>query len=510
MDIDNKLENAYKKTPYITRSKAKKYGIKHKHLLGNISISPTNIDEEYDDDVDEYGNLKGFIDYSKIKITKLDSILIDYMKECENDVIDNSKKFNKKIKDWNTWYSSKEESYLCDIKESEAKIIGLKEIELKNFNSKLIPLRFRIIKSNLSMKNKALIIQRIDNLNELDSSDNEYHKLKQWINGLYNIPFDTLIHPPISISNTKNEIRSYLENVYEILDNAVYGHKDAKVSLLQSIAQNISNPSAIGSIIGLCGPMGNGKTSLVRKGVSKALGRPFSHISLGGSQDASFLNGFDYTYEGSRCGRILDILKESKCMNPIIYFDELDKVSQTAKGMEIFNLLCHLMDSSQNDCYQDKFYLGLDFDLSKATIICSFNDATKINPILRDRINIINMKGFNTQDKINIVKNYLLPEICNNYSFNIDNIKLTDNCIRHIIDNYTQEEGVRTLKKCIEMIIGKLNMMKLTNINKKSSISHLMPFSSVLFPIELTPSKIDKCIKMFDTNINHMIASIYT
>ena len=119
------------------------------------------------------------------------------------------------------------------------------------------------------------------------------------------------------------------------------------------------------------GPMGNGKTTLVKEGIAKMINRPFEFISLGGATDSCYLDGHSYTYEGSIPGKIVDIVKKAKCMNPVIYFDELDKVSETPKGEEIINLLIHLTDFSQNDHFIDKYYNNIPIDLSKALFIFS-------------------------------------------------------------------------------------------------------------------------------------------
>ena len=151
-------------------------------------------------------------------------------------------------------------------------------------------------------------------------------------------------------------------------------------------------------------------------------------------------------------------------MNPVIYFDELDKISASPKGDEIANLLCHLTDTSQNTQFHDKFFSGVDFDLSKATFIFSYNDEKKVNPILLDRMIKIYTKGFNTKDKLEIANKYLIPNICKEIGFNIQDVIFTKDILTKIIVNFTEEEkGVRNLKRCIETIVSKLNVLKLLN-----------------------------------------------
>ena len=406
----------------------------------------------------------------------------------------------KPLKEDETWYSEKEEVYLKKLTVTNKTTISLLEDELKEFNKQAVPLRFRVLNSNISLKNKTTIIQRIDQYNELDNNDGEYHKLHTWLDGLENIPFDKKSKLPICLEDGPQRIKKYLYEVNECLEQSVYGHSDAKLQILQVVAKWISNPNSNGNIIGLCGPMGNGKTTLAKRGIAKAINKPFSLIALGGAQDSSFLEGHDYTYEGSKCGRIVEILKEAKINDPVIFFDELDKVSATSKGQEIFNLLCHLTDSSQNDKFHDRYYSGIDFDLSKALMIFSFNDEKKINPILKDRITIIRMKGFQSKDKIKIATNYLLKELFEEYNFKEGEVTFSEEVLNHIINKYTKEEGVRTLKKCLDTILSKINILRLTkysvvdntSVEKKESV--VVPPNETDSPVENSDKIVEKAI----------------
>ena len=221
----------------------------------------------------------------------------------------------------------------------------------------------------------------------MEHANGEYHKMKNWIDGVLKIPFDHQIQ--LSVKETSPSFRetNLSETVAsDTLTQAIYGLDKAKSYILQVLCKWIQNPMSQGNILALQGPMGNGKTTLIKEGVAKALNRPFAFISLGGASDSSLFQGHSYTYEGSTWGKIVDVLMKSKCMNPIIYFDELDKISDTNKGDEIVHFLTHITDLSQNSVYQDNYFPGINIDLSKILFIFSFNDESKVNRILKDRI----------------------------------------------------------------------------------------------------------------------------
>ena len=264
--------------------------------------------------------------------------------------------------------------------------------------------------------------------------------------------------------------------------------------ILQVIGKWIRNPLAQGNVLALQGPMGNGKTTLVKEGIAKAINRPFAFIALGGALLAFLMVGI---LMKDHWGRIVDILIESKCMNPIIYFDELDKVSETYKGEEIINLLTHLTDPSQNSLFQDNYFPGIHLDLSKALFIFSFNDESKINRILKDRMYVINTKGFKPEDKISICREYILPELLDTYIFDRNEIIFPDESIKEIIEKYTlQEEGVRNLKRCLETIISKINIYYLSyKKGDKDDICMTFTIDNFKLPITITIDLIDELIK---------------
>ena len=383
----------------------------------------------------------------------------------------------------------------------------LKEIN-KHINIQK-PYRLALLDTNIPPNFKAAAMQRLNVLRTMEPGDPEYYKIKNWVDTFMRIPFGIYRNLSVHIDDGIDVCNQFMENAKTSLDNCVYGLNDAKIQIMQMMGQWISNPGALGTAIAIKGPMGTGKTTLVKEGISKILGREFAFIALGGNSDSSFLEGHSYTYEGSSWGKIVQIIIDSKCMNPVIYFDELDKISDTPRGEEIIGILTHLTDTTQNSQFHDKYFSEVEFDLSKCLFIFSYNDESKINPILRDRMYRIQTKGYDTKDKLIIARDHLLPKIREQVNFKEEDIIIPDDTIRYIASTEhitKKEDGVRNLKRCLEIIYTKLNLFRL--VKSESKIFEKDMEIEVSFPITITQKHVDIFIKNED-KVNQSMLAMY-
>lgn len=445
---------------------------------------------------DDIGSMKGIFNYLKNYSENIgryrDTKPEKHSNENDNEDSLNLSKIKKQMEDN---YTTEEFNYYLKMSEEEKEFYLLLEKTIKEHNQSDIPLRFKVLKKKINLDNKAIIIKKIDEHNKSRLNlGGENNKFNNWLTGLLKIPFGVYKSLPITKENSNDDICDYLLKAKDILDKAVYGHKTTKNQIIQLLAQWISNPTSGGNVIGIQGPMGNGKTTLVKDGISKAVDRPFAFITLGGCSDSSFLEGHSYTYEGSMWGRVADVLIQSKCMNPIFYFDELDKISKTTKGDEIINMLIHMTDGSQNSQFQDKYFSGIDIDLSKSIFIFSYNDPEKISPILLDRLLTINTDGFEKDDKLIISRKYLIPKILSLLGMDDTLVEISDDVISYLIENFTDELGVRSLKKNLEIIYSKLNVIILTKGKKIFSYDSI---NCDELPVKITTSIIDTLLDEF-------------
>lgn len=346
-----------------------------------------------------------------------------------------------------------------------------------SINNKNIPLRFKILNLNISDNNKKNILKQLDYINQIEPTSNDYFKYINYFNIINSIPFN--------FNNTIqfNNIKQYLLESEKILNNTIYGQLNIKKNIMEFIAKYTTNNNNKGCVLGIQGPPGIGKTTLITQGLSKIFNRPVHTINLSGLSDQSILNGHSFTYEGSKPGKIVDILIKSQCMNPIIYFDELDKVS----SKDIENLLINITDFTQNHLFQDNYISDLNIDLSKIIFIFTYNNNNNISPILLDRFTQFYLNGYNINDKINILQKFIIPNLLSEFLLDKD-LFFNKNTIEYIINQYDNNSGIRYCKSIFHKIISSIHYAKITNNSKYINLNNFR------FPLTINIHIIKKII----------------
>ena len=349
-----------------------------------------------------------------------------------------------------------------------------------------IPYKFKILELPIPDYTKSHILKKVNALSDMPPDSGESYKLKNWIDGFLRIPFGKTTPLPVTYTDGRDKCTEFMRNARITMDKSIYGMNNAKTQIMQILAQWIVNPNSVGNVIALKGPMGVGKTSFAKNAIAKVLNRPFEFFSLGGASDVSNFVGHSYTYEGSIWGRITDSLMHAGIMNPVFYFDELDKISTTPHGEEIVSMMIHMTDRSQNSEFHDRYFSGIDFDLSQCLFVFSLNDIEKVHPILRDRMTIIHCDGYNEKDKTEILKNYVWPQLLERLKFDSTDVTLTDSAIHFIITEFSdQEKGVRTLIRIVETLMTRLNMLRVSYDETMKNYSFYM---DVQFPLVIDES----------------------
>ena len=358
--------------------------------------------------------------------------------------------------------SQNDSQYFNKLTEEDKEQLELyyKEVINESSTNTKTPVIFQILRNTrLSLKVKSIALNMLKNMKG-GCSGETLAKNTEWLRGLLKIPFG--IQKPLPVLLSRDGAMAcgeFLEKSRKQLDECIYGMDAVKMQILQMIGLWLTNPDAACQPIGLCGPAGVGKTSILRNGIAPILGRAFAMVPLGGVSDARLLKGFEMTYVGSQCGRIVEILQEMKQMNPVILFDEVDKIGTKNGADEVTAALIHLTDRTSNTDFQDTYYRGISLNISGALMTFSMNDINSVNPILRNRMKIINVPAYNKSEKVEILRRHIIPRV--EKEFNI-NHTISNEVLRWFVEKYDGDEGgVRELIRSTETLYSRLNLARM-------------------------------------------------
>lgn len=344
---------------------------------------------------------------------------------------------------------------------------------LDHMNPASEPRRIRVLRSHLPMKVKSDIFRCL--------ATNDTAKYEEWVEHALRLPLNKFTKRP-DIKESE-----FVWRAQRKMDEEITGHDEAKQEVLRLICSWLNNGGSTGFALGLEGEPGVGKTSFVKRALSAGMQRPFCFISLGGSSDASGLLGHSYTYEGAVPGRLAECLTSSGVMDPIIFFDELDKISSSGKGEELVHALIHLTDPVQNSHIRDRYLHGINLDISRAVLVFSYNDPSRVNPVLLDRIKRIQLKTPSHDARIDICRNHLVPRAirmghrssprCSSSSECLQQdtgCGLPTDVIEYIVRKNSHESGMRGIEKDISHVVASFALVKMYGSSRVLGLSHDM------------------------------------
>lgn len=298
-----------------------------------------------------------------------------------------------------------------------------------------------IMSLKIDDKSRDKLLKEADRLSKLPSASQEAFVIKNYLDTVLDLPWGKYTKAKIS-----------LEKAEEILENDHYGLKKVKERILEFLAVYMINPKIKGQIICLAGPPGIGKTSIA-KSIAKAMGRNYVRVSLGGVRDEADIRGHRKTYVGAMPGRIVAALQQAESANPLILFDEIDKLCNDMKG-DPSSAMLEVLDSEQNSAFRDHF-LEVPFDLSKAVFITTANNVGDIPAPLLDRMELIELPSYTAEEKFHIAKEHLVPKQLKEHGLKGTQLKMQDETLSDLIAYYTKEAGVRNLERCIASLCRK-------------------------------------------------------
>ena len=317
-----------------------------------------------------------------------------------------------------------------------------KELGEEKGEGDLTALRERLDKAGLPEEARAVADRELKRLEAISPQQAEHNVIRTYLEWIADLPW-----------SARADAKDDLDAVSEKLDADHFGLDDVKKRIVEHMAVLKLKGSVRGSILCLAGPPGVGKTSLGQS-IADATGRPFVRIALGGVRDEAELRGHRRTYVGALPGRIINALKKVKVKNPVILLDEIDKLGQDFRGSPEAALL-EILDPEQNRTFVDH-YLELQFDLSEVLFLCTANDLGNLSHPLRDRLEVIEVSGYTTDEKVHIARGHLIPKQLEQHAIHEGTLTISDDALLAVIRDYTREAGVRQLEREVKKLCRSL------------------------------------------------------
>jgi ATP-dependent Lon protease len=324
-------------------------------------------------------------------------------------------------------------------------------------DSEIEDMKKRASKKKWNDETKLHFNKEIAKLQRMNPQVAEYSVQRNYLDLLLDLPWDSYSKDKFDLVKAK-----------KILDRDHFGLEDVKKRIIEYLAVLKIRNDMKSPILCLHGPPGVGKTSL-GKSIAEAIGRKYVRISLGGLRDEAEIRGHRKTYIGAMPGRIIQNIKKANTSNPVFVLDEIDKIRNSNIG-DPSSAMLEVLDPEQNKEFYDN-YLELGYDLSKVMFIATSNNLSSIQPALLDRMELINVSGYTTEEKIQIGKKFLLPKQLNEHGLKKKDLKIPSSVIEKITEGYTRESGVRGLEKQIAKLVRNCAKNIVTDIKYDTNLS---------------------------------------
>ena len=373
-----------------------------------------------------------------------------------------------------------------DPEEGEKAESESKRIMDTNPKTNVYDIKMRITALNADEAIKAKLLDMFRELDETPSDSSQYRNLKDKLEWAVSLPYNTL-----SVNDTPQspeEMNRYCVRLKKALDKEIYGMNAVKEEMIAIRVAQLTNPGII-STIALEGPPGTGKTAIAAA-FAKAVGKPFERIALGGMKSADILKGSENQYVGSSPSIILAYMRNMKVADGYILLDEIDKLGDTREGQAVQNALLHITDYTQNKEFRDNFLSEFPHDISKLCFIYGMNDRSKIDPILRDRLSILEVEPYSMAEIKIIIKDYLFPRALAGIGILSSQCSIDESgcdAIITLMSSHIQDTGVRKIEESVRKICSRVNLLRMTTLGDRTTgelkLKYTVPNFSIPFVI---------------------------